>query len=154
MKRQIRAIIVFVFISLATGLVAGLISSGAMADYAAMTKPPFAPPGYIFPIIWTVLYILMGIGAGLVWCAHSPFRETGICLYALQLAVNFLWPIIFFVEGWYFAAFLWLLLLLALVIAMTYTFYRAKPLAAYLQAPYIVWLVFAGILNLWIALTN
>ncbi len=154
MKKQIKSIIVFVVISLAAGLASALISRTAMADYESMSKPPFAPPAFVFVVVWTALYILMGVGAGLVWRAYSPFRETGICLYALQLAVNFLWPVIFFVEGWYFIAFLWLCLLLVLVAAMTYSFYRAKPIAAYLQAPYLVWLVFAGVLNLWIALTN
>ncbi len=154
MKRQVRSVIAFVLLSLAAGAVAGLITKDSTDIYETLIKPPFAPPAVVFPVVWTILYILMGVGAGIVWQSPSPRRETGICLFALQLAVNFVWPIIFFTEGWYFSAFLWLLMLLGLVIYMTCNFYKAKPAAAYLQAPYIVWLVFAGVLNLWIALVN
>lgn len=154
MKKIIQPIIVFVLISLGVGFISSLLAGETGEIYASLIKPDFAPPAIVFPVVWTILYIFMGIGAGLVWRSPSVYREKGLCLFALQLAVNFLWPVLFFAKGWYFIAFLWLLLLLALVIYMTYIFFKAKPLAAYLQAPYIVWLVFAGVLNILIALTN
>ena len=135
MKRQVRSVIAFVLLSLAAGAVAGLITKDSTDIYETLIKPPFAPPAVVFPVVWTILYILMGVGAGIVWQSPSPRRETGICLFALQLAVNFVWPIIFFTEGWYFSAFLWLLMLLGLVIYMTCNFYKQNWLRHTFRRP-------------------
>ena len=115
----------------------------------AVTKPPLSPPDCVFPVVWTVLYALMGIGAARVWLSPpSPARSKGLNLYVLQLIVYFFWSLIFFNAQAYFLAFLWLMLLWALVFGMTLFFYQADLPAAKLQIPYRVWLIYAAYLNL------
>ena len=112
------------------------------------TSPVF-PPDWVFPVVWAVLYALMGIGAARVWLSPpSPARSKGLNLYVLQLIVNFFWSPIFFNGQAYFLAFLWLMLLWALVFGMTLFFYQADLPAAKLQIPYRVWLIYAAYLNL------
>lgn len=144
----------FTALSLASGVFAGLIRYGSGADLTLLAKPPLALPAAVFLLAQAALYILLGTGTGLVWRAPSPCRETGICFFALFLAADFLWPILFFVEGLHFTAFLWLCLTLSLALGMVCFSYRAKPRAAYLQSPYLVWLLYLGYLNLWIVLYN
>lgn len=154
MGRKIKYAAVFSAVSLGAGAVSALISGNITDSYATLALPPFAPPDSVFPVVWTALYILAGIGAGLVCAGFSPFRERALVSYALQVAVNFVWPIIFFGAGKYFAAFFWLLFLLWSVCFMTLQFAKANKTAALLQLPYIVWLVYAAVLNLFAALMN
>ncbi len=154
MNRALRSCIVFSLISLAVGGISALVSGGFAPVYGELILPSFAPPGYVFPIVWTVLYILMGVGAGLVYVSPSSKRDEAITWYVLQLAVNFLWPVIFFSQRWYLFAFLWLCLLLWLVFRMTQKFFRVRQTAAFLQLPYIVWLLFAALLNLSVVFLN
>ena len=111
-------------------------------------QPPLSPPAIVFPIVWGVLYALMGISAARIWLSPtSQERSTGLNLFITQLVINFFWSLIFFNAQAYGFAFLWLLLLWALVLAMILTFGKADPLAAYLQIPYLFWLTFAAYLN-------
>lgn len=144
-----RNIIFWVIVSEITGLFAGLLSRNATIVYGQMEiKPPLAPPGWLFPVVWTVLYALMGVGAGLVASEMpSQARNRSLNLMVAQLVVNFFWSLIFFNAGAYGFALLWLLLLLVLVIWMTLEFAKVSPLAAYLQIPYVLWLLFAAYLN-------
>ena len=147
---KLKPLLYFTLGTLAVGGLSAIISSGSQKVYEQAAKPELSPPAWLFPVVWTVLFILMGISAYLVWsndAADETLRKTALIIYFIQLAVNFLWPILFFNLQAYFFAFIWLLVLLALVIAMTALFYRIRPLAAYLQIPYIVWLIFAGYLN-------
>lgn len=88
-------------------------------------KPPLSPPGVVFPIVWSILYILMGISLAMIWCSESQEKPQALKLYAAQLAVNFFWSIIFFAFGWRLFAFFWLLLLLVLTAKMVKSFYRS-----------------------------
>ena len=135
-------------LSEAVGLLSGLLSREGTEIYAqTVIKPPLAPPGILFPIVWTVLYALMGIGAAMVWLEESTLRKRGINIFVAQLIVNFFWSLIFFNLQAFGLAFFWLLTLLALVVWMAYTFYQVRPLAGLLQIPYILWLLFAAYLS-------
>ncbi len=144
--------IVYSLLPLVGGGIVGLIISGYM-DYQNMVKPPFSPPGIVFPIVWTILYVLMGISYFLAVKDNLDNKELDQ-IYFLQLLVNFLWPIIFFVLEMYFTAFLWIILLLILVIAMMKELLVRNKISGYLQIPYLIWILFAIYLNFGIALLN
>ena len=111
-------------------------------------QPPLSPPAIVFPIVWTILYALMGISAARVSLApQSVGRSRGLNLFITQLIVNFFWSLIFFNAQAYGLAFIWLLLLWCLVLAMILQFHKVDPLAAKLQIPYLIWLTFAAYLN-------
>ena len=133
----------------AVGALAGWISAGGIEVYSALAnKPPLTPPQWVFPVVWTILYALMGISAARISLTPpSKERNRGLNFFTAQLIVNFFWPLLFFNAGAYGLSFLWLLLLLVLVIWMTLEFRKVSPQAAYLQIPYILWLSFAAYLN-------
>ena len=133
----------------AVGILSGLISRQGMEYFSqAVAKPPLSPPGWLFPLAWTVLYALMGFGAARVsLSASGPDLSRGLNLYIAQLIVNFFWSPIFFNTRAYGLAFFWLVTLLVLVIAMTAAFRPVDRAAATAQIPYILWLIFAGYLN-------
>ena len=139
--------------TIAGGALAGLLS-GSGAGYPELIKPPASPPGWLFPAVWSILYLLMAIGLAMVINAEPAAACGAIRIYIAQLLVNYLWSFFFFrweMRG--FAA-LWLLLLIALAMAMTLRFERTSPKAAYLQIPYLIWLCFAAYLNIAIWLLN
>lgn len=156
MKINKRLLLICVVVPLIVGIAAGLLTRNSMEVFAAIEKPPFAPPAWLFPVVWTILYILMGISSYLVLTsdANNKEIENAMKLYTYQLIVNFLWPTFFFNFGWYLFSFLWLVLLWILVFFMIRKFYDISKLAAYLNIPYILWLTFAGYLNLGIWLLN
>ena len=130
----------------------GFITS-KLIDYNSLKQPPLAPPAILFPIVWTILYTLMGVSYGIL--DVNGLADSGInTIYYLQLFVNALWSFIFFVFKWRFAAFLWIILLLILVIIMTIKFYRKNKTAGLLQIPYILWVAFATYLNFGVYLLN
>ena len=139
----------FIGLSEAVGLLSGLISREGTALYGQMAqKPPLTPPGRVFPVVWTVLYALMGIGGARVWSApKTQARSRGLNLFVAQLIINFFWSPIFFNARAYGLAFSWLLLLWALVFLMIREFRKVDKPAAYLQLPYLLWLTFAAYLN-------
>lgn len=141
--------IIYSLLPIIGGGIVGLIISSYM-DYQDLIKPPLSPPGFIFPIVWTILYLLMGIS---YYISNSDDKELDQ-IYLLQLLVNFLWPIIFFVLKMYFSAFLWIILLLILVVVMIKEFLRIKKLSGYLQIPYLLWLLFATYLNIGVFILN
>ena len=148
-KKSWKNIIFWVIISELVGILAGLLTRNTAEIYGSMAvKPPLSPPAWLFPVVWTVLYALMGVGAGLV-SSETPGtdRERGLNLMVAQLVVNFFWPLLFFNAQAYGLALLWLLLLLVLVVWMSLAFCKVSPLAALLQIPYILWLLFATYLN-------
>ncbi len=144
MLKKYKPYIVQILIALAVGAIAALLTRGSYSVYDQVVKPPFAPPRILFPIVWSILYILMGISAGRVQkiTGDVPF------IYWLQLAVNFIWPIIFFNMQAFLFAFVWLVLLWVLIIVMIVEFFRINKTAALLQIPYLLWVTFAGYLNL------
>lgn len=138
----------FVLLVLAVGTIAGILTSGAAMQYAEMAKPSFSPPAILFPIVWTILYVLMGIGLARIWMSEGTLvRNQGLNLFWLQLFFNFMWSILFFNFQAYGIAFLWLIVMLVLILAMIVKWNKTDPLAAKLQIPYAVWVAFAGVLN-------
>lgn len=144
-----RVYAVWVLITEAVGALSGWLSREGMMLYAeGIIQPPLAPPGWIFPVVWTLLYALMGIGAARVWlAADSPHRSRGLNLFVAQLIVNFFWSLVFFNLQAFGFAFFWLLLLWVLVVWMIVSFYQVDRLAAWLQVPYLIWLTFAAYLS-------
>lgn len=140
--------------TLLAGFLSALLTSGSADQYQTLVLPPLSPPGILFPIVWTILYILMGIAAAIIFCSDSPDRYSAFRQYLLQLAVNLIWPILFFSLEHYTLAFFWLLLLLVLTLYMTRSFYQIRPQTLWLLIPYILWLCFAAYLNLGILLLN
>ena len=155
MKIQWKPLLICVAIPLAVGGLAGLLSRGGMNVFASLEKPPLSPPGWLFPVVWTILYVLMGIASYLVFTSGADRKTVGAALrvYGFQLAVNFLWPIFFFNFGWYLFSFVWLLLLLLILVTFA-RFWKISVPAACLLIPYLIWVVFAGYLNLGVALLN
>jgi len=140
----------------AVGALSGwLTREGSQAFNETVVQPPLSPPALVFPIVWSILYALMGIGAARIWRSRpSPERSKGLNLFIAQLVVNFFWSLIFFNVRAYGFAFLWLLLLWGLVLVMILQFRRVDGLAAKLQLPYLAWLTFAAYLNLGIWYLN
>ena len=144
--------IIYSLLPIVGGTLVGLIISGYM-NYGDMVKPPLSPPSYIFPIVWTILYILMGISYFIATKDNGNDKELNQ-IYILQLLVNFFWPIIFFVLKMYFSAFFWIILLIILVIYMIKELLKNNKISGYLQIPYFIWLLFATYLNIGIFLLN
>ncbi|MBR4111318.1 MAG: tryptophan-rich sensory protein [Clostridia bacterium] len=115
-------------------------------DYNSLEQPPLSPPSFLFPVVWTILYTLMGVSYGILKSNGLVTLEIKL-IYYLQLAVNLLWPIAFFVLEWRLFAFIWLLLLIILIVIMIIKFYNQNKLAGLLQIPYLVWCIFAAYLN-------
>ena len=121
-----------------------------MERFASLAQPPLTPPGWVFPVVWTTLFLLMGIASYLASNSggRRPAVGGALALYSLQLAFNFMWPIFFFNLGWYLFAFGWLVVLWLLILAETVRFFRLSRPAGYLMLPYLAWVAFAGYLNL------
>lgn len=142
LKIYIKSILIPVIIG---GLI-GIIISGSM-DYDSLQKPFLAPPGFVFPIVWTILYILMGISYAILQ-TNSLIDSEINKIYYFQLFVNALWSIFFFTLKWRLFSFVWILLLAVLVIIMIIKFYRKNKLSGLLQIPYLLWVLFASYLNI------
>lgn len=140
----------------AVGLLSGWLTRDATAVFSeTVLQPPLSPPAWVFPLVWTLLYALMGISAARIYSsAPSAERNRGLNLFLAQLIVNFFWSPIFFNAGAFGFALLWLLLLWGLVLWMILTFRKTDPIAAVLQIPYLIWLTFAAYLNFGVWLLN
>ena len=141
---------VCIAIPLIVGGVSALLTRNSMMAFEQVPQPPLSPPEWLFPVVWTILYVLMGISSYLILASNSSQedRSSVLRLYAYQLLVNFLWPTFFFNFGWYLFAFLWLILMWVLVFFMIRKFYELNRLAAYMNIPYLIWLTFAAYLNI------
>ena len=155
MKWTWKSLLVALAIPLAVGG-AGALLSGGMTNYGAMVKPPLSPPGWVFPVVWTVLYLLMGWASWLVWKNDAPREEKrrALILYGAQLAVNFIWPLVFFGGEMYLAALLILIALWVLILLTLRAFTAIDETAGDLLIPYILWVTFAGYLNLGVYFLN
>lgn len=132
-----------------------LTREGVRIYQQTIVQPPLSPPPIVFPIVWAILFALMGIGAARVYLTPaSTARSRGLLLFLVQLAFNFLWSIIFFNLQMFGFAFLWLIALWLLIAWMTASFYQVDPPAALLQIPYLLWVAFAGYLTLGVWLLN
>lgn len=155
-KLDKKLLAICIALPLLVGGVSALLTRESMMLFESVQKPPLSPPGWLFPVVWTILYTLMGIASYLVLTSEAPKEEVGraINVYLYQLLVNFLWSTWFFNLQWYFFAFFWLVLLWGMILITLVRFYRISTPAGYLMVPYLLWVTFAGYLNLGIALLN
>lgn len=149
MKINKRLLFICIAIPVIVGGISALLTRNSMEMFEMIAKPPLSPPGWLFPVVWTILYIVMGISSYIILTSDARREEIedAIRLYGYQLLVNFLWPTFFFNFQWYFFALLWLVLLWILVLLMIRKFADINKWAAYLNIPYLIWLTFAGYLN-------
>lgn len=154
---KIKPYIISIAIALGTGALAAFLTRNNMNIYDSINKPSLAPNPIIFPIVWTILYTLMGISSALI-CQqrkkHPELAADALLSYIIQLFLNFTWSLIFFNLQNYLFAFIWIVILWIIIFIMIIRFYKISPLAAYLQIPYLIWVTFAGYLNLTIFLIN
>lgn len=145
--KQKEQFIISILIPLAVGMLSALLSRNIMTTYSSLAKPPLSPPSFVFPIVWTILYILMGISSYLIYISNSELSTKALKIYAIQLVFNFFWSIIFFRFDMYLLAFLWLLIMIFLIIWMILIFFKINKTAGILQIPYLIWCLFAAYLN-------
>ena len=155
MKINWKKLLTCLAIPLAVGGLAALLSGG-MKTYQTLNQPPLSPPGWVFPIVWSILYLLMGYASYRILISGADPAEIrkALWFYGIQLFLNFLWPIVFFGFQWYFAAFLLLLVLWVFLYLTLYRFGIIDEVAENLLIPYLLWVTFAGYLNLGVSLLN
>lgn len=157
MKIKWKLLFLCILIPLIIGVFSGIISGNSIEQFSKMNKPSLSPPGWLFPIVWTILYVLMGIASYLVLVSNNKNQNVlkkALKTYGIQLIFNFFWSIWFFNLNLYFFSFLWLIILWILISITILLFYKISKLSAYLLLPYILWVTFAGYLNLGIAILN
>ena len=155
-KIKITDLLIFIVGTELVGVLSGILAGGSFSFYKEIVRPPFSPPGWIFPIVWIILYALMGISAYLIYTSKATVRQKNFALavYAIQLVVNFLWSIVFFRLEMVGLSVIIILLLLLLIVVMIWVFYRIRPVAAYLNIPYLLWTAFASYLNIGVLILN
>ena len=144
--RSKKVYIISVLIALAVGGISALINAGKMSDPSVL-QPPLSPPAWLFPIVWTLLFTLMGISAAHVFESDCAGKSDALFIYGTQLIFNFLWTVFYFSFGAFAVSFFWLLFLIILVLLMIVRFERCSKGAGKLQIPYLIWLCFAAYLN-------
>lgn len=158
MKREltIKQLVPALLLPLAVGATSAFLTKDAMAMFSVLPNPPLSPPGWLFPPVWALLYILMGLASALVWSsgASLPRRDRALSAYALSLVANFVWPLIFFGMELYLLAFFWLILLWLLAAITTVLFWYIREAAGKLMLPYMLWLSYAAYLNFGVWLLN
>lgn len=156
MTIKLKPLLINIFIPLAVGGLSALFTMNSMENFEQLNQPSLSPPGWLFPVVWSILYLLMGIGAYLIFISSAPKKEikTALTIYGVQLFFNFFWSIIFFNFEAYLFAFIWLVFLWVLILANILLFYRISKPAGLLMIPYLLWVTFAGYLNFAIYLLN
>ena len=149
-KISVGTLIIALFIPLVIGGASAALSAQGMIMYRTMQKPPLSPPAWLFSVAWTILYLMMGLASYfiIVTGTNNRAKAMALIIYALQLAMNFMWSILFFNWRIYLFAFFWLIAMWLIVIVCTVRFYSINRIATYLFIPYILWLSFAAYLNL------
>lgn len=157
MRKKILPYVIFILSALGVGLFSAYLTRDSMMIYQEIERPLLAPPAILFPIVWTVLYILMGFGAAQVWVLRDRDPKAAgeaLRIYILNLILNFGWSLIFFNLRAFLFALVWLILLWIVIFRMIYAFKKISPLAGNLQIPYLLWVTFAAYLNASIWLMN
>ena len=156
MKKPTKTYLIAILIPLAVGGLSALLTRESMDIYKDIVSPPLAPPGWMFPVVWTILYILMGISSARVYLSsdNKKAREDGLLSYGISLFMNFLWSVIFFRLRFFGFAALWLLVMLFFILRTVYYYAKVDKLASRLQIPYIIWSSFALCLNFGIFILN
>lgn len=152
-KIDYKSLIINIIIPLSAGAL-GVLLGGNMQDYALINKPNISPSPIVFPIVWIILYILLGISSYIIKKTNDITSQDAFIIYALNLFVNTTWTLFFFRLKWYLFAFIWIIILIILTIILIYKYYKINKTAAYLQIPYLLWLIFASILNISIYILN
>ena len=149
-NKNIKVYAFLIILTLAGGMLAGFLNSNGINEFnTSVIKPPFTPPPIAFPIAWTILYIMMAVGA-----ARVKILDGEIFVYYMQLAFNYFWVFIFFGAGAYMLSFIWIIVLIIFILIMAVSFYRVDAAAGLLQAPYLMWTLFAAYLNFGTYLLN
>ena len=148
-----KPLLLALLIPLAVGGLAGFLTRESMMVFEMVEKPPLSPPGWLFPVVWTALYLMMGLASYLVAVSGQPAGDA-LNIYGIQLAVNFLWPILFFNFRLFGLSLVWLVLLWVLVLVTLLRFWRISPAAGWLMVPYLLWVTFAAYLNAGIWILN
>lgn len=156
MKKKTVVNILLVVTPLLIGIASSILTRDMMLEYGTLNKPFLAPPTILFPIAWTILYVLMGVGAAIIYSKeeYSQYRSIGLTLHIVQLILNFFWSLIFFNMKKYITAFVWLVILWLVVFSMIMNYKKISKTAFFLNIPYICWLTFAAYLNLAVAIIN
>ena len=157
MFKKLKPYIISIAIALAVGGLAAFFTRNSMDIYKTIDRPPLSPPSILFPIVWTILYVLMGISAALVYNKKGVnYNQVSVALsvYAISLFLNFWWSIIFFNARMYLFAFVWIILLIISVALTIYKYWSISKPAAILQIPYLLWVIFAAYLNFGIYILN
>ena len=155
MLKKLKPYVISVAIALGVGALASLVTKNSMDIYQRINMPPLSPPGVLFPIVWTILYILMGVSSARIYLTEkSEKRYEALKIYVLQLAINFLWSPVFFNLEAYLLALALIIILWVLILGMIKRFSDIVPWAGYLQIPYFLWVTFATYLNLMIYILN
>lgn len=149
-------------VPLGGGLIISLFTRDAMSKFSSFNQPPLAPPAWLFPVAWTILYVLMGLASYFIWkkgydskkAAARSASKTTLIIYAIQLVFNFVWTPLFFSLGWYWPAFIWLMVMWVLIIVLMVRTYKISRPAFWMLLPYIIWCTFAAYLNCGIAILN
>lgn len=149
-----KKLILCLAIPLLVGGLAALLSMNSFEVYKSVNKPALAPPSWLFGVAWSILYVLMGISSYMICISGSPESREALRIYAIQLVFNFIWPLVFFAARAFLPAFVLLCVLWVTVLIMINKFCSIRPAAAYLQIPYLLWLTFAGYLNIMVYLLN
>lgn len=136
------AVITFLF-----AILGGIVTYIGIPKFENAVQPPLSPPSYLFPIVWTLLFLLMAVSAAMIYDSEDVTAAKSLFMYTVQLTLNFWWCVLFFGFRLYFVSFIWLLILLLTVFMMTVLFFRISRFAGILQIPYILWLAFAAYLN-------
>ena len=151
---DLKKLLFYIFITILIGVLPSIFVFKDMSFYKLLDKPPLSPPSILFPIAWTILYILMGISIYRIDKTNSNKKSETKLIYFIQLVINALWTPIFFGLKEYFLAFLWILMLILLVVTMMILFFKIDKISSYLNIPYILWLLFAAYLNFGIFVLN
>ena len=149
-------------VPLGGGFIISLFTRDAMSKFSSFNQPPLAPPAWLFPVAWTILYVLMGLASYFIWkkgydskkAADKSASKTALIIYAIQLVFNFVWTPLFFSLGWYWPAFIWLMVMWVLIIVLMVKTYKISRPAFWMLLPYIIWCTFAAYLNCGIAILN
>lgn len=149
-----KALLINLFLPLTVGGISAFLTSDSMEVYGTLRQPPLSPPGWLFPIVWSILFLLMGIAAYLVWVRDSTGRNGALLFYGLQLAMNFGWTLVFFNLQNYGLALLWLIVLWVLILITTVRFFKENKAAGWLMLPHLLWVTFAGYLNAGVWILN
>lgn len=152
-KIDYKSLLLNIFIPLFLGSFIGFITA-PFNNYYDINLPSFAPPGIVFPVVWSILYILMGISSYIIIKSNSSNKYDALFIYGIQLVINLFWSIWFFIFRFYLLSFIWIILLIYFVYVMIKKFVGINKISAYIQIPYFLWLIFASILNLFVYFLN